>query len=384
MTPMSPDRGDRLYAPSRVKGIADKIATLPELLEDAIAIRELREYVLSATRPDEKSAVDTLRFLQARLARSPQLADLKAPFDSEDSRSRHQSWLGLGQLVVGASLGVGGLFYFNNVFRFDAADPATAVPTVVLAVLILGAIRFSTCGLLRIYRSGLRLWMTGPKWPVVVQKAALIAAARHAESAEARPMSGESDTSAGVADVRQALQDLLVEWGAYKLDIEAWYITKPLLHDTTGTVAATAAYETAMSDLVEAVDGLHNAALQAEINDAVLLADAAWSAWHEANEYAATAGLGDRTPTERAALQRLGKLVARITHSAADDPELSMIKRDIQSCLDKITTVSVGWADIAALPAVERAGTLPQLTPPNAHTVRSREPSLPPPELHQR
>ncbi|OHU47150.1 hypothetical protein BKG82_26190 [Mycobacteroides chelonae] len=164
------------------------------------------------------------------------------------------------------------------------------------------------------------------------------------------------------ADIRQALSDLLDEWGRYRLDTEAWYITKPLLHDVTGTVPTTVAYEKAMQNLIAAVDDLRDDASQDEIDAAATLADTAWSAWHEANEYAAQVGLGDRTPTERAALQRLGKLVERLTRCSSTDPELALIKREIQSCLDRVNTVSVSWVDITELPAIEAAGLIPQLT----------------------
>lgn len=164
------------------------------------------------------------------------------------------------------------------------------------------------------------------------------------------------------ADIRQALSDLLDEWGRYRLDIEAWYITKPLLRDVTGTVSTTVAYENAMQNLIAAVDDLRDDVSQDEIDAAATLADTAWSAWHEANEYAAQVGLGDRTPTERAALQRLGKLVERLTRCSSTDPELALIKREIQTCLDRVSTVSVSWVDITELPAIEAAGLIPQLT----------------------
>lgn len=146
------------------------------------------------------------------------------------------------------------------------------------------------------------------------------------------------------------------------MDGEAWYFTKPLLHDITGTVATTVAYNEARTDLIAAVDDLSPHSAQSQIDAAASIADTAWKTWHDANDYAARMGLGDRTPTEHAALERLGKLVERLTRSAAVDPELPMIKRGIQDCLDKITTVSVSWADIASLPEIEATGLLPQLT----------------------
>lgn len=162
--------------------------------------------------------------------------------------------------------------------------------------------------------------------------------------------------------VREALADLLDAWGSYRLDPEAWYLTKPLLHDVTGTVPTTVAYEKALQDLITAVDELTDNSPQYRIDAAAALADAAWKAWHDANDYAAEVGLGDRTPTERANLRKLGVLVERLTRSTTSDPELPSIKRAIQACLDKVSTVSVSWQDIAALPAIEAAGVLPQLT----------------------
>lgn len=195
-------------------------------------------------------------------------------------------------------------------------------------------------------------------WEDLVQQAASRAVERNPRPA--------STATVSAADVRHALDDLLAEWAAYRLDVEAWYLTKPLLHDVTGTVETTVAYETALQDLIAAVDNLHGTSTNAEVMAASALADRAWSAWHEANDYAGRVGLGDRTPTERAALQRLSKLVTRLTRSTLDDPEVSAIRRDIQTCLDKVTTVAVSWGDIAALPAVERAQLLPQLTPTTA------------------
>ncbi|SKU26454.1 Uncharacterised protein [Mycobacteroides abscessus subsp. abscessus] len=188
--------------------------------------------------------------------------------------------------------------------------------------------------------------------------------ARAVGPGEQRPMQDPEQIVQRVSatHVREALADLLDAWGTYRLDSEAWYLTKPLLHDVTGTVPTTVAYEKALQDLITAVDELTDNSPQYRIDAAAALADAAWKAWHDANDYAAEVGLGDRTPTERANLRKLGVLVERLTHSTTSDPELPSIKRAIQACLDKVSTVSVSWQDIAALPAIEAAGVLPQLT----------------------
>lgn len=164
-----------------------------------------------------------------------------------------------------------------------------------------------------------------------------------------------------INEARQALADLLDEWAHYRLDSEAWYLTKPLLHDVTGTVATTVAYDRAMQALSDAVEALHPGSAQSDIDDANTLADQAWETWYAANDHAAAVGVGDRDPAERRALQRLNTLVERLTHSTATDPDLTAVKREIQNCLNKITTVSVSWSEIADLPAIAKAGTLHQL-----------------------
>lgn len=162
-------------------------------------------------------------------------------------------------------------------------------------------------------------------------------------------------TTASIAGVRDSLQGLLDEWSDYQTNNEQYYLTMPTLHDITGTVATTVAYNQALTDLVLAVDGLHEQSPTADVAAANLLADTAWDAWHAAVEHAAAVGLDDRSTEERTALARLSRLVHRLENSPASDPELASIKTRIQSCLDKITTVSVSWATIADLPGIEPA-----------------------------
>ncbi|MCT7371877.1 hypothetical protein A7R75_23025 [Mycolicibacterium llatzerense] len=249
----------------------------------------------------------------------------------------------------------------------------TAMATIVaIGYLYMTGIRESPLVVLAIAGIGTMLWVIrSPRTPAMTAaftKASTPAPSNETDSAPTPP----PERRLTAADIYQTRDDLLAQWGAYRLDIEAWYITKPLLHDTTGTVTTTVAYQRALQDLITAVDNLSADPQQSQIDDAGRLADIAWAAWHDADDYASRVGLGDRSPTERAALQRLGKLVERLTRSAAADPELPNIKRAIQECLDKITTVSASWADIAALPAIESRGLLPQIPTGVASGAMSR------------
>lgn len=164
-----------------------------------------------------------------------------------------------------------------------------------------------------------------------------------------------SPRTASVTDVRASLQGLLDEWADYVNNPEQYYLTMPTLHDITGTVPTTVAYQRALADLVAAVDGLHEGSPADVVAAASVLADTAWERWHDAVKHSGEVGLDDRSTEERTALSRLSKLVHRLQNSPASDPELQSIKARIQSCLDKISTVSVSWATIAALPGIEPA-----------------------------
>lgn len=296
--------------------------------------------------------------------RAKELTPLKTRYRQYPQLWAHQRGNPLARTVVGGAGTTFGLMMngvidgpdmptaFANSFVLHAAWP-------ILGVLLIGGGTLTAGSSLinHFIPQKWRLVQRNVTWGHLLNRAAIRAVER-----TTAPASTGTDT-ATAAGVRQALTDLFAEWADYRLDIEAWYLTKPLLHDVTGTVETTIAYETALQDLVAAVDNLHTTTAPVDLAAASAIADRAWAAWHEANDYAAQVGLGDRTPTERAALQRLTKLVTRLTRSTANDPELPKLKRDIQSCLDKVTTVAVTWNDIAALPAAERAGLLPQLAP---------------------
>lgn len=301
----------------------------------------------SGSLADPRGAVIAHNELRRRvyeLATSTELADLKQDFHrSGQHPARH-----VGDLAFHGLFGLSGpAAYLLSAFAFELPPSLNGFSIVAMVMAALTPIAA--------YWSYYTLHSSGPDardWPCIVEQAAHAA---YTGRDDQPPIDGDDDGDLARrrADAARALEDLLAAWGHYKLDTEAWYLTKPLLHDTTGTVATTVAYNTAMADLTAAVEALHEDSPAIDVDRALSVADRAWAAWYDANDHAATVGLDDRSPTERAALQRLNTLVARLTHSSANDPELAALKRGITLCLDRIHTVSVSWADIAALPVLD-------------------------------
>lgn len=352
-----------------IEEIAATIAADGYLLELArlreLNLARIREYEMS--RIPAPLAATTLVGPWRDLVRAEALTPLRESF-----RKAPQLWARRRTPALVRGVGGGGLMAGSSVLIHEYVSPITDAAGPFPNVLTTAVSGFGLGGGALLAATGVVAFLIPTKWQAhqrdnawsdMVEQAAIRVMERR------RQLAGTATAPVSAADVRRTLDDLLAEWAAYRLDVEAWYLTKPVLHDVTGTVETTVAYETALQDLIAAVENLHSTSTDAQVSAASALADRAWQAWHDANDYAARVGLGDRTPTERAALQRLSKLVTRLTHSAADDPELSAIKRDIQTCLDKVTTVAVGWNDIAALPAVERAQLLPQLTPTTARSA---------------
>ncbi|GAA1083218.1 hypothetical protein [Tsukamurella spumae] len=179
------------------------------------------------------------------------------------------------------------------------------------------------------------------------------------------PVSSGSDGAraqrkATAAEVHEAYAHLQQEWGAYTLDREAFILTKPMLR--VRAMPETRAYQDAMTALGDALDELSPDAPQHQIDAAAALAERAWQTWHAANDAAEALGVDDCTATERAALDRLSKLVERIAHPSTPAIERANIVRDIERCMKLITTAPVAWSDLRVLP--ELAETLPALPAP--------------------
>lgn len=154
-----------------------------------------------------------------------------------------------------------------------------------------------------------------------------------------------------IAGVEAALAQLDAEWLSYELDLEAYYLTKPVLRDVS--VAETAAYRSALYELRSLADALGETSTGAQIAAAEQAADAALMAWGAANDHALAVGVSDRSPTERAALRRLHALTALLADPSTPKPMWSSLVDAITHEMGKLSTVPASWEHLTRVPALE-------------------------------
>jgi hypothetical protein len=154
-----------------------------------------------------------------------------------------------------------------------------------------------------------------------------------------------------IAGVTAALTDLDAEWLAYEQDLEAYYLTKPILRDVN--VPETAAYRAALYDLREHARALTDSATAQQISAAEHAAETALLTWGAANDHALLIGVSDRSPAERAALRRLHGLLGQLADPSTPKPMWSSIAEAITREMAKLTTVPTSWNHVQNLPALE-------------------------------
>lgn len=157
-----------------------------------------------------------------------------------------------------------------------------------------------------------------------------------------------------ITAVRAVVAQLDAEWLSYTTDLEAYYLTKPVLRDATA--APTAAYQEALFELRNHSDALGVGASAVDIDAAEHAAEAALLAWGEANDHAEAVGLCDRSPAERAALKRLHALTGQLADPATPESmwQNLIVKINYQIGLLATSTVSVSWDHLARVPALEQ------------------------------
>ena len=212
-------------------------------------------------------------------------------------------------------------------------------------------------------------------WPV----SAGISVHRHAQTSSTAPSSRADTTPAQdavmdsstaraarasrIAAVQMAVSRLDSEWLEYEQDLQAYYLTKPLLRDAA--VPKTSEYQNALFVLRDLADALTPASDEHQIRAAENAAETALLAWGAANDYAARIGISDRSLTERVALRRLHTLVGQLTDPGTPKEMWPTITAAISREMRKLTTVATSWEHINRLPAVGRRPVLAALPQPH-------------------
>jgi hypothetical protein len=165
------------------------------------------------------------------------------------------------------------------------------------------------------------------------------------------PTTPARDRARRISGVQDAVAQLDAEWLAYEQDLEAYYLTKPVLRDLG--VAETAAYRSALYDLRNLAEMLSDSSTGPELDAAERAADAALLAWGAANDHARAVGVSDRSPTERAALRRLHALVGQLADPSTPKVMWSSLVDAISREMGKLSTVPTSWDHLSRVPALE-------------------------------
>lgn len=194
-------------------------------------------------------------------------------------------------------------------------------------------------------------------------------AGTHAPDAVMDSSDERAARAARIAAVHGAVCRLDSEWLEYEQDLQAYYLTKPLLRDAA--VPQTSEYQDALFALRDLADALTPASDEHQISTAEDAAETALLAWGAANDYAARIGISDRSFTERVALRRLHTLVGQLIDPGTPKQMWPTITAAISREMQKLTTIATSWEHINRLPALGRhpaLAALPQTHIPAART----------------
>lgn len=185
------------------------------------------------------------------------------------------------------------------------------------------------------------------------------------------PPSTTADRGRRIAEVHAAVAELDAEWLEYRLDIHAWFLSKPQLRNNDDPVIK--AYRDAHAELRDLADALIADAPDSQITAAQQAARRALTAWGAANTHALKIGVSDLTPSEEAALKRLHGLVATLNDRSTPKSMWADLKTAIIRTMDKLTVTSFDLDVVAALPVIAAESRLRAL--PAAPTAAVDEPA---------
>jgi hypothetical protein len=179
------------------------------------------------------------------------------------------------------------------------------------------------------------------------------------QSVRAVPQDSAAARERRVAEVHAAVAELDTEWLEYRLDIHAWFLSKPQLRNDSDPVIA--AYRQAHAELRDLAEDLTSLSTDTQIATAQQAARRALTAWGDANTYALEVGVSDLSPSEEAALKQLNGLVNTLNDRSTPKHQWAQLKDAIIRNMDKLVVTSFELNVIADLPIIAEESRLQAL-----------------------
>jgi hypothetical protein len=173
------------------------------------------------------------------------------------------------------------------------------------------------------------------------------------------PQTSQADRERRITEVHAAVAELDTEWLEYRLDIHAWFLSKPQLRNDSDPVIA--AYRQAHAELRDLAEDLTSLSTDTQIATAQQAARRALTAWGDANTYALEVGVSDLSPSEEAALKQLNGLVNTLNDRSTPKHQWAQLKDAIIRNMDKLIVTSFELNVIADLPVIAEESRLQAL-----------------------
>lgn len=169
------------------------------------------------------------------------------------------------------------------------------------------------------------------------------------------------DGTSRIAAVREALSHLESDWLSYEMDLEAYYLTKPLLRDMNDPVIHE--YHHLMSELRDTEASLGRNSREQDVVRAEKLVDKTLSAWNAADLHAIKEGTGTLSAVERAALRKMHAMISQLMSSGTPEAMYDVLVSAIRKESAKLVRTAVSWAAVANIPALKEHAKIQQLLP---------------------
>lgn len=157
--------------------------------------------------------------------------------------------------------------------------------------------------------------------------------------------------SARIQSVNDVLDRLDQEWYDYRMNSEEYFLTKPLLRDTS--MPFVREYRDAFDRLRDLTRVLRNDQSEHRVAEAERTAEEALMSWGRANDAALREWMTTLTPSERSALRRIRGLVSTLEDPSTPEVMWKSITDTITALMEHLERTPVSWNDLELRKEIE-------------------------------